>query len=186
MKIESRKDESQKLLEMPSLSEQDVFGYVMERFSELKDEPSMEDLVTFHSNNKYLLMAHSQSKLKTLGNLVANHKKLPLNKILEKYEEVLIEALSCAPTNKTNTNVLMHLFGHFGKHLNQSEKAIFLQFIKDYHEDKIKLGRVLSEIEPITYRLNNLYLISQTYFLLYAEAKMGNVLEMYDPKNSRN
>lgn len=185
MKIKSGAEEPQKLLEMPKLTEQDVFGFVMDRFSELKSEPSMEDLVTFHSNNKYLLMAHSQSKLKTLGNLVANHKKLSLMKILEKYEGVLVETLNCIPTNKTNTNVLMHLFGFFGKHLNQNEKAIFLQFIKDYHEDKITLGKVLSEIEPITYRLNNLYLISQTYFLLYAEAKMGNILEMYDPEHSR-
>ncbi|NIM25913.1 MAG: DUF1722 domain-containing protein [Nitrosopumilaceae archaeon] len=171
---------------MPKLTEDDVFGYVMERFSELKNEPSIDDLVTFHSNNKYLLMAHNQSKLKILGNLVANHKKLTLKKILEKYESALIETLNCTPTTKTNTNVLMHLFGFFGKHLNQNEKKIFLQFIKDYREDKITLGKVLSEIEPITYRLNNLYLISQTYFLLYAEAKMGNILEMYDPQYFRD
>ena len=83
MKVKSKVEEPQKLLEMPKLTEHDVFGYVMERFSELKNEPSMDDLVTFHTNNKYLLMAHSQSKLKTLGNLVANHKKLSLKKILE-------------------------------------------------------------------------------------------------------
>ena len=72
----------------------------------------------------------------------------------------------------------MHIFGFFGKYLSQKEKSMFMKFIKDYREDKIELGKILSEIEPITYKINNLYLISQTYFLLYSDTKIGKMFQM--------
>ena len=170
------------MLEMPKLSESDIYDFVMERFVDLKDEPSMEDLVNYHTNNKYLIMAHNQVGLKGLGNIVANHNKLPLKDVLEKYEKILVSTLKKEPSTKSHINTLMHIFGYFGKYLNQNEKAIFLQFIDDYKTNKITLGKILSEIEPITYKFNNLYLISQTYFLLYSDSKMGNVFGMLNPR----
>ena len=175
-----------KTLQMSELTEKDITGYVLERFSELKENSSMENLVNFHSNNKYLIMAHSQIHLKDLGNIVANHEKHPLKKVLWKYEKMLSRTLKIKPTVKTHINVLMHIFGFFGKYLSQKEKSIFMQFIKDYKEGKVKLGKILSEIEPITYKINNLYLVSQTYFLLYSEAKMGNMFQMSSMKPFRN
>ena len=169
------------ILEMPKLTESDISGYVLERFLDLKDEPSMENLVNYHTNNKYLIMAHSQVGLKELGNIVANHKKLPQKVVLEKYEKNLVSTLKKEPSIKNHINVLMHIFGYFGKYLNQNEKAIFMQFIKDYKTNKMTLGKILSEIEPITYKFNNLYLISQTYFLLYSDAKMGKMFDMPNP-----
>ena len=170
------------ILEMSKLTENDIYCYVKERFGDLKNKPSMEKLVNYHTNNKYLLMAHSQAGLKELGNFVTNHKKLALKDILENYEKVLVRTLKKEPSTKSHINVLMHIFGYFGKYLNQNEKAIFMQFIKNYRTNKITLGKILSEIEPITYRFNNLYLVSQTYFLLYSEAKMGNMYDMPKPK----
>ena len=52
---------------LPKLTEKDVIEYVKERFEDLKIEPTMNDLVSFHSNNKYLLMSHSPSELKILN-----------------------------------------------------------------------------------------------------------------------
>ena len=169
--------------EMPKLTEKDIVEYIKERFEDLKAEPAMDDLISFHSNNKYLLMVHSPSKLKKLGNIVANHEKRPLKITLQNYQESLFEALETTPTIKTHINALMHIFGFFGKYLNNDEKSLFLQFVKDYRKNKIALGKILSEIEPITYKINNLYLISQTYFLLYSDAKIGNVFEKYDPNS---
>ncbi|MGA0296043.1 MAG: DUF1722 domain-containing protein [Nitrosopumilaceae archaeon] len=172
--------------QMPKLTEKDIAEYVLERFYELKEVPRMQDLVTFHSNNKYLIMAHSQVHLKELGNVVANHEKQPLKKVLNDYQKILITTLKIKPTVKTHINALMHIFGFFGKYLSQKEKTIFMQFIKGYREDKIKLGKILSEIEPITYKINNLYLISQTYFLLYSDPNMGNVFNRVSIKSFRD
>ena len=172
-------------LQIPKLTENDITEYVLERFSDLKLAPTMEDIVNFHSNNKYLIMAHSQIHLKELGNVVANHKKLPLEKVLSNYEKILVETLKIEPTVKTHINTLMHIFGFFGKYLSQKEKSMFMKFIKEYKEEKIELGKILSEIEPITYKINNLYLISQTYFLLYSDAKMGNMFQMTNMRSLR-
>lgn len=165
-------------LQMPKLTENDIAEYVLERFSDLKQSPSMEDLVNFHSNNKYLIMAHSQTYLKELGNIVGNHQKIPLKKVLYNYEKILVNTLKIKPTVKTHINTLMHIFGFFGKYLSQKEKSMFMKFIKDYRENKIELGKILSEIESITYKINNLYLISQTYFLLYSDPNIGSMFQM--------
>ncbi|MDX1441079.1 MAG: YbgA family protein [Nitrosopumilaceae archaeon] len=167
-----------KILEMPELTEKDIVSYVIERFADLKAESSMGKLVQFHTDNKYLLMAHSQVGLLKLGNIVSNHAKLPLEHVLKNYEDALENTLKKEPTTKSHINVLMHIFGYFGKNLNQKEKDFFMKLIKKYKENRITLGKILSEIEPITYKFNNLYLISQTYFLLYSDAKMGNMFEV--------
>ena len=65
----------EKFLHMNILNEENITHYVKERFEEIKNDPNMGDLITFHSNNKYLIMAHNQEKLKTMGNIVANKKK---------------------------------------------------------------------------------------------------------------
>lgn len=169
MKSKKNQESKKIVFERSKLTENEISNYVLERFAELKIEPVMEELVNFHTKNKYLLMAHSQVGLKELGNVVANHKKIPLKNILKNYEKTLFRTLKKKPSTKSHTNVLTHIFGYFKKNLNQNEKNIFLELIKDYRNNKITIGKILSEIEPITYRLNNLYLISQTYFLLYSD-----------------
>lgn len=164
--------------ERPKLTECDVSGYVLEKFQDLKNEPSMEGLVNFQTKNKYLIMSHSQFGLKELGNIVANHEKLSIKIVLKNYEKTLLNILKKEPTIKSNMNVLMHIFGYFRKCLNQKDKTIFLQFVNEYRENKMTLGKILSEIEPITYKFNNLYLMNQTYFLLYSEAKRRNMFKM--------
>ena len=160
---------------VPKIQECDVAEYVFDRYKDLLKQPSVKDLVTFHSNNKYLLMAHNQEKLKILGNIVANHDKKQLNELLSDYQFYLLQALNCKPTIKTHINVLMHIFGFFGKYLSQKEKQVFLDFVKEYREKKTTLGKILSEIEPITYNIDTMYLVSQTYFLLYSERVIGGV-----------
>lgn len=162
------------------LLEKDIVWYVKERFEDLKEDPKMSDLVNFHTNNKYLLMAHNQEKLKELGNIVANHHDNKIKKVFENYERCLEEALNSKPTIKTHTNVLMHIFGYFGKCFNQNEKTRLLEVIKQFRKNQTSLGSVLSEIEPITYQFNNMYLLSQTYFLLYSVPKMSQEMESYE------
>jgi uncharacterized protein YbgA (DUF1722 family) len=163
-----------------TLSEKDIAQYVKERFEDLKNDPKMSDLVNFHTNNKYLLMAHNQEKLKDLGNIVANHHNNKIKEVLENYESCLEEALYSQPTIKTHTNVLMHIFGYFGKCFNQNEKNRLLELIKKFRKNQASLGKVLSEIEPITYQFNNMYLLSQTYFLLYSVPNISKEIKSYE------
>ena len=150
------------------ISEQEVMQYVFERFEDVKQAQKIKNLVDFQAMNKYMLMSHDQEELKKLGNIVAKYKKIPFFEILEYYESHLQKALENQPTIKKHSNVLMHIFGYFSKEFNAHERKIFFDLLEKYREEKITLGEILLEINPIIFRFNNTYLASQTYFLLYS------------------
>ena len=53
-------------------------------FRKVKSEGSMKDLVRFHTENKYLLMAYNQAELRKLGAIVANKEKKPFNELISR------------------------------------------------------------------------------------------------------
>ena len=89
------------------ISEIEVKQYVLERFDDVRKSGRTRNLVEFQAKNKYMVMAHSQEVLKTLGNIVANHKKIPLRDILDKYGKNLQTALEKKPTVKKHANVIL-------------------------------------------------------------------------------
>ncbi len=101
-------------------------------------------LVEFHTNHKLLLMAQSPALYRELGKLVAEGKGMERHLLLERYRELFMRALSLHATVKKNTDVLMHIMGHFKKELTHSEKEELLEIIRQYHE------RVIPLIVPVT------------------------------------
>ncbi len=168
---------NQEITNVITLSEKEVNEYVFERFNDIKKR-KIKDLVTFQAMNKYMLMAHSQDELKKLGNVVASYKKNSFDEIITEYEKHLKIALEKIPTTKTHTNVILHIFGYFSKNFNQTEKEQFFKLLDEFREEKISIGKILSQINPIIYRFNSTYLASQTYFLLYADPQPGNLFQM--------
>ena len=171
----------QETLETPRLSEKDIKEYVLERFEDVK-QGKIKNLVSFQSMNKYLIMSHNQEELKKLGNMVASFKKGQISEILTSYEKHLKTALEKIPTIKTHSNVIMHIFGYFSQNFSQSEKEVFFDLLKQFREEKITLGRLLSEINPTVYKFNSIYLASQTYFLLYSDPEEGNLFKILAKK----
>lgn len=161
--------------EHDKIHEKDIVGFVLERFDQVKKKNNINDLVKFHTFNKYLLMAHSQKYLNVLGNIVANHQKRAILELLYEYESNLSPALNSTPTIKSNLNVLFHIFGSFSKFFSNAEKDLYMHLLELYRKEKNTLGKTLAEVEPLIYRFNNTYLASQSYFLLYADIKKGNM-----------
>jgi len=161
-----------------NLSEKNIIEYVMERFENVKDENKIKNLVSFQAMNKYMIMAHDQNELKILGNIVASNKKVQFPEILMEYEKHLKKSLEKAPTTKTHSNVIIHVFGYFSKNFSQPEKEQFFELLKKFQEGKITIGNILAELTPIIFRFNNTYLASQSYFLLYADAEEGNLFNI--------
>ena len=155
------------------IPENDAVKYIMDRFYDVKQTKKIENLVNFHTMNKYMIMSHNQEELKKLGNIVAKYKKIPFGEILEYYNSHLQKALEASPTVKKHTNVILHVFGHFSKVLTSNEKKIFLDLLEDYKMGKTKLGKILSEIHLLIFKFDNTYLASQTYFLLYSDITPG-------------
>jgi len=149
--------------------ESEIKEYVLQRFQDVKESNKIKNLVSFHTANKYMIMAHDQKELKELGGIVAGYKKIPFLEILDNYESHLRCAMQKDPTIKTHTNVIMHIVGYFLKYFNQNEKYLFFDQLKQFRDKKITISKILLEISPIAYRFDSTYLAKQTYFLLYAD-----------------
>lgn len=164
------------------ISEEHIKEYIIERFEDVKGTNKIKNLISFQAMNKFMIMAHDQNELKILGNIVASNKKIQFSEILIEYEKHLRKSLEKKPTIKTHSNVIMHVFGYFSKNFNQLEKVQFFELLKQFQEEKITVGNILAEINPIIYRFNSTYLATQTYFLLYSDLQQDNLFNILAKK----
>lgn len=138
--------------------------FALAEFRYIKEANNINDLIKFHSNNKYLLMVYSQSQLKVLGKIVANHEKKDIEEILKDYQEHLHKALCCEVDTGRNINMLLHLFGYFSKDISKDEKVYFLDNLDDYSNNRIPFSVPLSLLRSWIIRFDNEYLKKQTIF----------------------
>ena len=146
--------------------------FTLARFRELKESPSMKDLINFHTENKFLLMSYNQAEMKAMGNIAANPDQKPISELIEDYEPHLFKALSRAPRYTSNINVLMHALGHFSDRLNDGEKAMFLDMLQRYREGKVTICPATTLLKAWTVRFDEEYLKSQTFFEPYPQDLM--------------
>jgi uncharacterized protein YbgA (DUF1722 family)/uncharacterized protein YbbK (DUF523 family) len=119
--------------------------FVVHRWNRLlEQEKSLSNLMTFHAQHKYMIMAHSPKLLKELGAFIAGAKKTNISKVQNHYFSCLCEALTTNATVKKNTNVLMHITGYFRNNLTQDEHTEICEIIDTYHNHLVPL------IVPVT------------------------------------
>lgn len=102
------------------------------------------NLVEFHTDHKFLLLAHGRTRYAELGALVAHAKELPLEELYGRYLRLLMEALRLRTTPAKCADVLMHMMGHFRPYLTTDEKQELLEAI-DRHRN-----RLVPLIVPVT------------------------------------
>ncbi|HWR25518.1 MAG TPA: DUF523 and DUF1722 domain-containing protein, partial [Methanosarcina sp.] len=146
--------------------------FTLAAFRKVKIEGNMKDLIRFHSENKYLLMAYNQEELGKLGNIVANKEKKPFKALICEYEMHLYTVFSKPPRYTSNINVLTHALGHFSERLSSNEKSLFLNWIQKYREEKISLCPAINLIRSWIVRFEDQYLMHQTFFEPYPESLM--------------
>jgi len=143
--------------------------FAISSFRKVKESRSMKEMVRFHSENKYLLMAYEQETMRVLGRIVANLDKKNLDELISDYEKHLSEALSEEPKYTSNINVLMHGMGYFSEQISSSEKAFFLDSLDRYREGRIPLSVPLNVLRSFIIRFQENYLMQQTFFEPYPE-----------------
>ncbi|WP_410507777.1 DUF523 and DUF1722 domain-containing protein [Methanosarcina hadiensis] len=141
-------------------------------FRKVKSEGSMKDLIRFHTQNKFLLMAYNQAELRKLGDITANRERKPFEELISDYEKHLYSALSRAPRYTSTINVLMHAFGHFSDQLSGREKTLFFDWIQKYREGRTTLCPAINTIRSWITRFETDYLMNQTFFEPYPEDLM--------------
>ena len=141
--------------------------FVRARFRLVREALTIRRLIQFQAENKLLLMAYSQTKMRLMGQILGRCDEEKLLTTLEDYGDQLGAALSRAPRHTSNIDVLMHGFGYFSDHLSSHEKSSFLSALESYREKRIPLGRVAAILETWIARFRNDYLASQTFFYPY-------------------
>ncbi len=130
---------------------------------------SMAALVRFHAAHKLLLLAHHQAALRELGRIVANHERLPLAAVLERYREGLGRALAKPARAPSRINVFEHAFGYFSKDLAAAERRHFRQLIDRYRASRIPVSAVTTLLRSWVERFGTAYLADQVLFEPYPE-----------------
>jgi uncharacterized protein YbgA (DUF1722 family)/uncharacterized protein YbbK (DUF523 family) len=143
--------------------------FAQARFRALRQTPSMSGLVAFHSQHKLLLMAYNQTQMRSLGRVVANPDKKPLQALLEAYAQGLGYALGKAPRRVSAINVLMHALGYVSDSLAAAEKAFFLDSLERYRNGHVPLSVPTSLMRAWIIRFNVEYLADQAYFEPYPQ-----------------
>lgn len=141
-------------------------------FRKVKSEGGMKDLISFHTQNKFLLMAYNQAELRKSGEIAANRNGMPFKELISDYEAHLYSAFSRAPRYTSTINVLMHALGYFSDQLSNREKALFFDWVEKYREGKASLCPAINTIWSWIIRFENDYLMNQTFFDPYPDDLM--------------
>ncbi len=129
----------------------------------LRSDGSVGGLVNFHTDHKMLLMAHSPTLLRQLGQLVAHGKEGERRKLVASYERAMLQALKLIATTKKNANVLMHMLGFLRDHLSGDEKQEMLERIDEYRRGLIPLIVPVTLMEHYVRKYKQPYLARQYY-----------------------
>lgn len=115
------------------------------RFREANHDPSLQSLIRFHTDHKYLFMSYSPLLLKELGKIVANEQSSELEIVWTTYCGVMRQLLATLPSPGVIRNSLQHMLGYFSKKLLAREREHFLHLLSKLEEEPA-YRRLLIEI----------------------------------------
>lgn len=143
------------------------------RFRDVAESGSIAELVDFHAQNKLLMMAYNQTRMRELGRLVASHKKIPTSGLFASYGDGLGQVMARVPRYTSNINAMMHAAGYFSKQLDREEKAFFQRELARYRERRVPLSTLLGVLRSWVVRFDNPYLKAQSFFEPFPESLMA-------------
>jgi uncharacterized protein YbgA (DUF1722 family)/uncharacterized protein YbbK (DUF523 family) len=129
----------------------------------IRNDGSLGGLVAFHTDHKYLVMAHSQKHYTALGKMVAAGKSARRDRLHADYLETLMEGLQLLATPKKNTNVLQHMAGYFKDKISSEEKKELLEVIVSYHDGLVPLIVPITLLKHYVRKYKEAYLSRQVY-----------------------
>jgi uncharacterized protein YbgA (DUF1722 family)/uncharacterized protein YbbK (DUF523 family) len=129
----------------------------------LADAKKPGRLVTFHTGEKLLLMAHSLPHYRRMGKLVANVRQMSSESLYDAYEDLFMSALQYKSTPAKHVNVLQHILGYFKKLLTADEKKEMLEILSNYRNGDVPLIVPITLVNHYVRKYSQPYLAGQTY-----------------------
>jgi uncharacterized protein YbgA (DUF1722 family)/uncharacterized protein YbbK (DUF523 family) len=155
--------------------------FALARFHSLDREGTLKDLVRFHAEHKFLLMAHNQSRMRVLGRIVANPEKRKKPEVLARYGEEFLNTLEKPPRPSNTINALMHAFGMVSDGLSAEEKRFFLNTLEEYRDERVPLSTPVYLLKGGGLGAKNDYLASQVLLEPYPRS----LLEIHNTGKGR-
>lgn len=124
---------------------------------------SLGDLVRFHTAHKLVVLAHSPSAYRALGQLVARAKSMPRAALREQYEAGFMKALAAMATPGRQANVLHHMAGFLHDGLDVASRAELGTAIDDHRRGLVPLIVPITLVKHHVRRLGVEYLAGQVY-----------------------
>ncbi len=137
--------------------------FVYRRWRDTVMDFTPQKLVTFHTEHKLLLRAHSEKHYRELGRITAHAGADAPNELLSTYQETLTACMKLKPTVKKHVNVLMHMMGYFKKLLSSDEKQELLEIIEQFRNEHIPLIVPITLFNHYVRKYNEEYLQQQHY-----------------------
>jgi uncharacterized protein YbgA (DUF1722 family) len=123
---------------------------------------SARGLVTFHSQNKLLIMSHSPALAKDMGRVVSSAGCLGAEEF-RRYEGLLLNALKLKATIPKHVNVLQHIMGYFKKLITSAEKKELLDVIESFRRTEVPLIVPVTILKHYVAKYDVEYLAGQYY-----------------------
>ncbi|MCS6860966.1 MAG: DUF523 and DUF1722 domain-containing protein [Abditibacteriales bacterium] len=122
------------------------------------------NLIRFHEQYKFLLMAHNQEGTRRLGRLLGNAKQFPSDQSLaDAYLAEFTAVMRRVPTVRSHTNVLQHLVGYISNQLDNDERAELAETIHQYRRGLLPLIVPLMLLRHYVRKFKTPYLLGQVY-----------------------
>ena len=120
-------------------------------------------LVSFHTSQKYLVLAHSRHHYQKLGQLMANAQPCTPRQLATLYGQLFMEALTVKTTVRKHMNVLLHLTGHLKGLLSSRARVELHEVMHAYHQGLVSLSAPITLLRHYSKIFDLPYLQDQTY-----------------------
>jgi len=140
-----------------------VFGYHRWKSHTRNGRLSKRALVSFHTSQKYLVLAHSRHHYQKLAQLMANAHPCTPRQLATLYGQLFMEALAVKTTVRKHMNVLLHLTGHLKGLLNSRFRVELHEVIHAYHQGLVPLSVPITLLRHYAKIFDVPYLQDQTY-----------------------
>jgi uncharacterized protein YbgA (DUF1722 family)/uncharacterized protein YbbK (DUF523 family) len=142
-----------------------IFAFA--RLRQVAESGSMAELGRFHAEYKLMLMAHSETGMRSLGRLVANADGRPFEELVALYRTGFSSALQRPARPGPSVNALMHAQGYASPGLTAGEKRHFAELIDGYRARRLPLSALLAVVQGWIARFDLGYLAAQRFFEPY-------------------
>lgn len=127
------------------------------------------ELIRFHTEHKFSLLAHDETRYRQLGRLVASATQQSIHTIAPRYIALVMETLTRPTSRKRHSNVLLHIAGFLKRTLTPDDKKELLATVDAYVKGHIPLIVPITLINHFQRLHRNPYLTRQRYLRPYPD-----------------